>query len=245
MTAATARPALPREAFIDWLKREGASRYHDHHRYHVLMHEGKLTKLQLQQWVLNRYYYQTRIPIKDAIIVSKSDDPNFRRMWIHRIHDHDGEKEGEGGLALWLRLAEGVGLDVEEVASCRSVLPGVRFACDNYVQFVQERSLLEAVASSLTEAFAPDIMTRRILAWEKHYPWVSPDMLGYFRSRVTRARRDSEEAIDWICERATTHEAQEACVRALIRKTEILWHLLDCLWAAYVEPGWGPGGGRA
>src|SRR5438309_1543207 len=109
--SATDRPALPGDAFVDWLKREGASRYHDHHRYHVLMHEGKLTKLQLQQWVLNRYYYQTRIPIKDAIIVSKSDDPAFRRMWIHRVRDHDGEKEGEGGLSLWLRLADGVGLD--------------------------------------------------------------------------------------------------------------------------------------
>jgi len=194
--SATDRPALPSDAFVDWLKREGASRYHDHHRYHVLMHEGKLTKLQLQQWVLNRYYYQTRIPIKDAIIVSKSDDPAFRRMWIHRVRDHDGEKEGEGGLSLWLRLADGVGLDSEEVASCRSVLPGVRFACDNYVQFVQERSLLEAVASSLTEAFAPDIMSRRILAWQTHDPWVSPDMRGYFRARVTRARHDSEEAID-------------------------------------------------
>jgi pyrroloquinoline-quinone synthase len=245
MTAATERAPLPRDAFIDWLKREGASRYHDHHRYHVLMHEGKLTKLQLQQWVLNRFYYQTRIPIKDAIIVSKSEDPAFRRMWIHRIHDHDGEKEGEGGIALWLRLAEGVGLDVEEVASCRSVLAGVRFACDNYVQFVRERTLLEAVASSLTEAFAPDIMSRRILAWEKHYPWVSPDMLGYFRSRVTRARRDSEEAIDWVAERATTYELQELCVKALIRKTEILWHLLDCAFAAYIEPGWGAAGGRA
>ena len=239
------RPMLPRDAFIDWLKREGAHRYHDHHRYHVLMHEGKLTKPQIQQWVLNRYYYQTRIPIKDAIIVSKSDDPAFRRMWIHRIRDHDGETEGEGGLSLWLRLAEGVGLDPDEVASCRSVLPGVRFACDNYVQFVQERSLLEAVASSLTEAFAPDIMSRRILAWEKHYPWVSPDMLGYFRARVTRARHDSEEAIDWVSARATTYELQEKCVAALIRKTEILWHLLDCLYAAYVEPGWGREGGRA
>jgi pyrroloquinoline-quinone synthase len=236
---------LPAEAFVDWLRREGADRYHDHHRYHVLMHEGTLTKPQLQQWVLNRYYYQTRIPIKDAIILSKSEDPAFRRMWIRRIQDHDGEREGEGGLALWLRLAEGVGLDPEEVASCRAVLPGVRFACDGYVQLVRERSLLEAVASSLTELFAPDLMSKRILAWERHYPWVSPDVLGYFRSRVPRARKDSQEAIDFVTRRATTYELQERCVAALIRKTEILWHLLDCLYAAYVEPGWGPAGGRA
>jgi pyrroloquinoline-quinone synthase len=236
---------LPREEFIEWLRREGEARYHDHHRYHVLMHDGKLTRLQLQQWVLNRYYYQTRIPIKDAIILSKSEDPVFRRAWIRRIHDHDGQQEGEGGLALWLRLAEGVGLDREEVASCRSVLPGVRFACDGYVDLVRQRSLVEAVASSLTEFFAPDLMSRRIQAWERHYPWVSPEMLAYFRSRVPRARQDSLEAIDFVVRHATTRELQERCVAALIRKTEILWHLLDCTYAAYIEPGWGLGGPRA
>lgn len=238
------RAALPREELIEWLRREGEARYHDRHRYHVLMHEGKLTREQLQQWVLNRYYYQTRIPIKDALIVSKSEDPAFRRMWIRRVLDHDGETEGEGGLALWLRLAEGVGLDREEVTSCRSVLPGVRFACDAYVDLVRSRSLLEAVASSLTEFFAPDIMTKRVLAWEKHYPWVSPEMLAYFRGRVTRARRDSAEAIEFVVQHATSYELQERCMAALIRKTEILWQLLDCVYAAYIEPGWGSGGPR-
>jgi pyrroloquinoline-quinone synthase len=239
------RAPLSAEAFVEWLRREGESRYHDHHRYHALMHDGKLTKPQLQQWVLNRYYYQTRIPIKDAIILSKSDDPAFRRMWIRRIHDHDGTEPGTGGLELWLRLAEGVGLDRAEVASCRSVLPGVKFACDGYVDLVRDRSLVEAVASSLTEFFAPDLMTKRVAAWERHYPWVSRDMLEYFRSRVPRARRDSQEAMDFVVRHATTYEMQTRCVAALIRKTEILWHLLDCAYAAYIEPGWGPGGGRA
>jgi pyrroloquinoline-quinone synthase len=239
------RAPLSAEAFVEWLRREGESRYHDHHRYHALMHDGKLTKPQLQQWVLNRYYYQTRIPIKDAIILSKSDDPAFRRMWIRRIHDHDGTEPGTGGLELWLRLADGVGLDRAEVASCRSVLPGVKFACDGYVDLVRDRSLVEAVASSLTEFFAPDLMTKRVAAWERHYPWVSRDMLEYFRSRVPRARRDSQEAMDFVVRHATTYEMQTRCVAALIRKTEILWHLLDCAYAAYIEPGWGPGGGRA
>lgn len=229
---------LASEAFIERLREEGSKRYHDHHPYHVLMHEGKLTRRQLQAWVLNRYYYQTRIPIKDALILSKSEDPGFRRMWLRRIIDHDGEREEEGGLALWLRLAEGVGLEREEVASCRSVLPGVRFACDAYVELVRERSLVEAVASSLTEFFAPDLMSKRILAWETHYPWVSQDMLGYFRSRVPRARRDSEEAITFVVRHATTYELQERCVAALIRKCEILWGLLDAVYAAYITPGW-------
>jgi len=239
------RPPLSRDELVAWVRREGEARYHDHHRYHMLMHEGKLTRVQLQQWVLNRYYYQTRIPIKDAIILSKSEDPAFRRMWIRRIRDHDGDEAGEAGLDLWLRLADGVGLDRREVESCRSVLPGVRFACDAYVELVRERTLVEAVASSLTEFFAPDLMSKRVLAWEKHYPWVSPEMLAYFRSRVPRARRDSLEAIDFVVEHATTYEMQARCVAALIRKTEILWHLLDCAYAAYIEPGWGPGGARA
>jgi pyrroloquinoline-quinone synthase len=226
------RPLLPRDELIRWLRSEGERRYHDRHPFHVLMHEGKLSRAQLQQWVLNRYYYQSRVPIKDAIILSKSEDPGFRRMWIQRIHDHDGDREGEGGLALWLRLAEGVGLDPEEVASFSKVLPGVRFACDAYVQLVQRVSVVEAVASSLTESFAPDLMSRRIEAWEKHYPWVRADVLEYFRTRVTRARRDSEQAIEFVCRNATTYQLQEKCVAALVRKTEILWHMLDCLMQA-------------
>jgi pyrroloquinoline-quinone synthase len=217
------------EAFVEHLRREGERRYHDRHPFNVRMHQGDLSKVELQRWVLNRYYYQTRIPVKDALIVSKSDDRTFRRMWIHRIHDHDGMTENEGGLFQWLRLAEGVGLDRDEVESCRSVLPGVRFACDAYVNFVRDANLVEAVASSLTEFFAPDIMARRVAAWEKHYPWVNPRMLDYFRERVTRARNDSNEAVDWVVKHATTADVQERCVAALILKTEILWHLLDCV----------------
>ena len=225
--------ALSADEFVEQLRAEGAQRYHDHHPFHVAMHAGTLSREQLQAWVRNRFYYQTRIPIKDALILAKSEDPEFRRRWIRRIHDHDGERAGEGGLALWLRLADGVGLDPDEVSSLRGVLPGVRFACDAYVQLVRERSLLEAVASSLTEFFAPDLMSRRIAAWEQHYPWVQPELLAYFRSRVPRARTDSQEAIAYVVEHAHSREQQQACVDALIRKTEILWGLLDCVTLAH------------
>jgi pyrroloquinoline-quinone synthase len=221
------------EAFVARLKEEGEKRYHDRHPFHVKMHAGQLTKEQIQGWVLNRFYYQTRIPIKDAIILSKSEDPAFRRSWIRRIHDHDGMQEGEGGLASWLRLAKGVGLDVDEVKSLRRVLPAVRFACDGYVQLVRERTLLEAVASSLTEFFSPDIMAKRIVAWEQHYPWVDPETMEYFRGRVTRAKADSREAIDYVTARATTPELEDKCVDALITKTQILWALLDAVQLAY------------
>jgi pyrroloquinoline-quinone synthase len=223
---------LAREAFIERLRDEGARRYHDAHPFHRRMHEGTLTRPELEQWVLNRYYYQTRIPIKDALILAKSEDPAFRRVWIHRLLDHDGDQPGAGGLAQWLKLAEAVGLDPAEVASCRAVLPGVRFACDAYVTLVRESPLVVAVASSLTEFFAPDLMSKRIEAWEKHYPWVAAAGLGYFRARVTRARHDSEEAVAFVVANAPTRALQEACVAALIRKTEVLWHLLDCVQAA-------------
>ena len=239
------RDPVPADEFVAWLRSEGEHRYHDRHRYHVLMHEGRLDRTQLQQWVLNRYYYQTRIPVKDAIILSKSDDPTFRRAWSRRLRDHDGDVPGEGGLAQWLRLAEAVGLDRAEVASCRSVLPGVRFACDAYVDLVRERSLVEAVASSLTECFAPDLMSRRIAAWERHYAWVDPAALAYFRTRVPQARRDAEDGLDFVVRYATTFDLQARCVAALVRKTEILWHLLDCLYVAFVEPGWGVTGAVA
>jgi pyrroloquinoline-quinone synthase len=193
------------------------------------MHDGQLDRRQLQLWVMNRYYYQTRIPIKDALIVAKSEDPAFRRSWLRRIIDHDGAEVGQGGLELWLRLGEALGLQRERMMTLQEVLPGVRFACDAYVNFVREASLLEAVASSLTEFFAPELMSRRVAAFERHYPFVDAGALEYFRQRVPRAQRDSTEAIELVLRNAVTRAKQEACVRALIRKTEILWHLLDCV----------------
>ena len=145
-SAAASSGALTGDAFIDRLRAEGSQRYHDRHPFNLRMHAGELSKDELRRWVTNRYYYQTRIPIKDALILAKSEDPAFRRLWIHRVHDHDGDGPDSGGLSLWLRLAQAVGLDREEVASCRSVLPGVRFACDSYVELVRESPLVVAVA---------------------------------------------------------------------------------------------------
>jgi pyrroloquinoline-quinone synthase len=227
---------LSPEAFVARLRDEGARRYHDHHAFHQRMHRGELSRREIQGWVINRFYYQTRIPIKDALILSKSEDPSFRRLWIHRIHDHDGTQDDEGGLGRWLRLAEGVGLDRAEVASLVRVEPAVRFACDAYVSLVRERSLLEGVASSLTEFFAPELMAQRVAAWERHYPWIGQATLDYFKSRVPRARRDSTEAIDHVVAHARTRAEQEACVAALVAKCEILWAMVEAIAQAY-----GPG----
>src|SRR6478736_2457940 len=161
----TERAPLSSAEFVDWLRREGESRYHDRHLVHVMMHEGELSKAQLQQWVLNRYYYQTRIPIKDALILSKSEDLEFRRVWAQRLHDQDGDEWVTGGLALWRRLAHAVGISDSTLSEMSSlVLPGVRFACDAYVTLVRDATLVEAVASSLTELFAPALLSTRITA---------------------------------------------------------------------------------
>jgi pyrroloquinoline-quinone synthase len=229
MNAADPEPPLSRAAFHEWLRHEGSRRYHDRHPFHIAMHSGRLERHQLQAWVANRYYYQTRIPIKDALIVAKSEEPTFRRAWLRRIQDHDGSAEGEGGLALWHRLGAAVGIPSDDLAGFRGVLPGVRFACDAYVELVRGWPLLEAIASSLTECFAPGLMAQRIAAWEGHYPWVDRAALEYFRVRIPRATRDGEEALAFVLDHARSHAEQAACVQALIRKTEILWHLLDCL----------------
>jgi len=228
--AADPAPApLSPDAFVERLRAEGARRYHDRHPFNARMHAGQLSKADLERWVVNRFYYQTRIPIKDALILSKSEDPAFRRAWIRRIGDHDGTKEGEGGLVEWLVLARGLGLDEAEVRSCRRVLPAVRAVCDSYVELVRTRSLVEAVASSLTEHFAPDIMRTRVAAWERHYPWVEAAALAYFRARVPRATRDAEEALAFVVANAATRAVQDACVRALVAKCTILWGLLDAV----------------
>jgi pyrroloquinoline-quinone synthase len=209
------------------LQRVLDERYHHLHPFNVRMHEGALTRDELRTWVRNRYYYQTRIPLKDSLILGKSEEPSFRRGWVRRIHDHDGDDARLGGLELWLALAEAVGLVREEVASLRDVLPGVRRACDAYVEFVASGDLLTAVASSLTELRAGALMARRIEAWERHYPWVAKEGLDYFRSRTRQAPRDAREGLAFVLERAESAEDADRCVAALARKCEILWQLLD------------------
>ena len=227
---------LSAEEFEAYLRRIGEERYHDHHPFNLRMHEGTLTPDEIRTWVRNRYYYQTRIPIKDGLILAKSQDPAFRRRWVQRIHDHDGQEVGEGGLELWLALGEAVGVPRAEVADTSGVLPGVRDACDAYVEFVESHDLLESVASSLTELFAPNLMKERIAAFEKHYPWVKTQGLDYFRSRVRQASDDSVHGLSFVLREARTPEDQERCLRALERKCEILWRLLDAIDAASSRP---------
>lgn len=213
-------------SFSDRLRAEGLARYHHQHPFNRRMHAGSLAPEEIRRWVANRYYYQTRIPVKDALIVAKATDPGFRDSWRRRIHDHEGEGEG---LEQWCRLGEAVGIERTALTSFAGVLPGVRAACDRYVELVARASLVEAVAASLTECFAPDLMRDRVLAWEQHYPWVDPRALDYFRVRVGRARRDGDEALAFVVRHAVTAHDQDACVAALVEKTRILWTLLDCV----------------
>lgn len=223
-------PSTSADAFVARLRGVAEARYHHRHPFNVLMHAGALTPEQLRTWVHNRYYYQTRIPIKDALILAKSADPAFRRLWLRRIVDHDGAAPGEGGLESWLVLAEAVGLSRERVLTHADVLPGVRRACDAYVELVRRSELVVAVASSLTEQLAGGLMQQRLSAWLECYPWVEPDGLRYFRERIGRAPRDAAEALQFVTENATTPELQQACADALAEKCDILWQLLDAVY---------------
>jgi pyrroloquinoline-quinone synthase len=223
------------------LREMGAERYHHLHPFHRLMHEGKLTRAQLQAWALNRYYYQSAIPIKDSIILSRSEDPSFRRAWRKRIVDHDGDGINPGGIEKWIRLAQATGLDREHVTSERGILPGVRYAVNAYFDLVSKRSLLEAVASSLTELFSRDLIALRMDRIREHYPWLSSG-LAYFEARLTQAPEDVAFALNWVTQHASTRAQQELAVDALRAKCDILWTQLDAIYFAYVTPGWPPPG---
>jgi len=223
------------------LLRVGEERYHHQHPFHLLMHQGRLSRGQLQAWALNRYYYQSAIPIKDAIILSRSEDLLFRRSWRRRVIDHDGETTSEGGVVRWLRLAEATGLNTEQVASGREVLPATRYAVNEYLNLVRTGSLLEAVALSLTELFSHDLISLRIKKLREHYPWLSGG-LDYFEMRLCQAPEDAAFALNFVYEHSETPESQERVIQALRNKCDILWAQLDALYFAYVQPGWPPPG---
>jgi pyrroloquinoline-quinone synthase len=228
--------------FEQRLRQLGQDRYHDKHPFHICLHKGELSQGQMQAWVINRFYYQKSIPLKDASLLGRADDIALRREWINRIINHDGSKEGEGGIERWLILAEGVGLERDYVASCAGVLPTTRFACEAYVRFVREKSLLEAVASSLTELFAPDLHKTRIAALLEHYPFANDKTLSYFRTRLTQAPRDSDYGLSYVLREALTRLQQEQCFAALQFKMDVLWAQLDALHYAYVTPALIPPG---
>ena len=232
---------LPEADFVACFHAIGEERYHHKHPFHRCMHEGKLTRGQLQAWVLNRYAYQSRIPVKDAIILSRSDDPDFRRAWRKRILDHDGDGTKPGGIEKWLRLVEATGLTREQAIRGDGILPATRYAVDAYVDLVRSRSLLEAVASSLTELFSRKLIALRMDRMREHYPPLSVG-LQYFEARMTQAPEDAEFALAWVVKHARTREQQELALAALRAKCDILWAMLDALYFAYVEPGWPPPG---
>ncbi|PYC47545.1 pyrroloquinoline quinone biosynthesis protein C [Litorivita pollutaquae] len=225
------------------LRQIGAERYHDKHPFHQLLHSGGCSIDQVRAWVINRYYYQTRIPMKDAAFMSRVSDPDLRRVWRSRIEDHDGGVNEGGGIRRWLKLAEGVGLDPDYVASEVGILPATRFAVDAYVRFVRDAPLLPAMASSLTELFAPTIHKTRIAGLLAHYDFANPNTISYFQHRLTEAPKDVAFGLKWVMDRAISRADQDAAAAALIFKTEVLWAQLDALHSAYVAPARIPPGG--
>jgi pyrroloquinoline-quinone synthase len=212
-------------------------RYHIHHPFQVRMNAGYCTREQVRGWVANRYYYQVSIPLKDAAILSNCPDREVRREWVKRIIDHDGTQGDEGGIEAWIRLGIATGLSREEIISLRHVLPGVRFAVDAYVTFARARPWQEAVCSSLTELFAPEIHRTRLETWPQHYPWIDPAGLQYFRDRLSQARRDVAHGLALTLEHFATRAQQERALEILGFKLDVLWSMLDAMQAAYGLPG--------
>jgi pyrroloquinoline-quinone synthase len=224
-----------KEEFIAELRAQG-TRYHHLHPFHRRMDGGELSREELRRWVANRFYYQKSIPLKDAAILSNCPEVAVRREWVQRIIDHDGTAEGTGGIESWLRLGEALGVSRDELESERGVLPGVRYAVDAYVNYARARPWIEAVASSLTELFGPAAIKVRLEALERHYDWIDPAGLEYFRTRLVQAPRDAQYALELVVDRCRTREQQDAAVAALRFKTEVLWAQLDAIERGDTQP---------
>ena len=233
---ATEKLPWSKEEFERQLRAKG-DRYHIYHPYQVAMNNGKLNREQIQGWVCNRFYYQICIPIKDAAILSNCPDRDVRREWIQRIIDHDGTKGDEGGIEAWTRLGEAVGLKREEITSLKHVLPGVRFAVDAYVNFARSRPWQEAVTSSLTELFAPEIHKSRLENWPQHYPWIDQEGYQYFRNRLAQARRDVKFALGFTLDHYQTREQQVRALEILQFKLDVLWTMVDAMQINYCKAG--------
>ncbi len=226
--------AWSREEFEAQLRGQGRA-YHIHHPFNVLLNTGAATPAQIRGWVANRFYYQINIPIKDAAILANCPDRAVRRSWVQRILDHDGYGEDPGGIESWLRLAEAVGLSRDAVESLTEVLPGVRFAVDAYVNFARRAPWTEAVCSSLTELFAPEIHKQRLAHWPQHYPWIHRAGLQYFQSRVGLARRDVECSLELTLRHFDTRPLQERALDILKFKLDVLWQMSDAMALRYAS----------
>jgi coenzyme PQQ biosynthesis protein C len=238
-------PPMQTAEFEAAIRAVGPERYHDLHPFHHLLHGGKLNKGQVQAWALNRYCYQTAVPRKDAALVSRVHDRELRRAWTHRMLDHDGlPPDEEGGIERWLALTDGLGLDREYVISRRGALPATIFAVESYVTFVREQPLTIAVASSLTELFAPKIHKERIAGMLENYDFIDDKVMAYFKRRLTQAPRDADFALQYVLTNARTRDEQEACVDAVRFKCNVLWVQLDALYHAYVNGNVPPGAFR-
>ena len=233
-----ADPAWSREEFEQRLRERGRA-YHIHHPFNRMLNEGRATPEQVRGWVANRFCYQLAIPLKDAAILSNCPDREVRRGWVQRILDHDGFELGdvrdEGGIEAWLRLADAVGLPREEVLDERHVAPAVRFAVDAYVNFARRAPWQEAVCSSLTEIFAPQIHKDRLATWPSCYPWIEADGLQYFRARISLAQRDVEHGLQVTLDYFKTREQQQRALDILQFKLDILWSMLDAIEKAFPQ----------
>jgi pyrroloquinoline-quinone synthase len=208
-------------------------RYHIFHPFHIAMHDGALTKAQIQGWVLNRFYYQINLPCKDAAILANCPDRAVRRKWIQRLLDQDGDGSAEGGIETWVQLAKACDISEEDLWSLRLVVPGVRFAVDAYVNFAKHAPWYEAACSSLTELFAPKIHQQRLDSWPEHYPWIDQSGLQYFRDRIKKAHRDVEHGLAITLQYFKTREQQARAIEILNFKLDVLWSMLDAISMAY------------
>ena len=224
---------LTKDEFVRDLRENLSPRYIDKHPLMDKLYKGKLSEKQLQAWIINRFYMQKNVGIKDAAILSNCPEQEVRRIWISRSLRREGLERSPGDIEGWLSFAEASGLRRELLLSAKC-LPGVRFAVDGLVNFARRSTWIESVATSLYEVFASEELKRRMEALKMHYPWVRSDGLRFYLSRLSQLEHDASITLDIVLKYSTTRKAQSDAISAAMFMSEVTWSLHDAIFMNYV-----------
>ena len=211
-------------------------RYHITHPLHKDMDEGKMNREQIQAWVANRFYYQINIPRKEAELLTNATSRDYRNKWIQQILHNDTHSDDPGRTEAWLGLGDACELTQDEMWSHNQVLPGVKFAVDAYVNFAKRSSWQDAVCSSLTELFVPEIHQQQLSNWSEHYPWVKQEGVVHFQKRLSQGQCDVDKALAFTLDYFQTRRQQMHALEILNFKFDVLWGMLDAMYMAYCSP---------
>ncbi len=223
------------EYLTKYVKRSLEPRYFLNHPFMKLFYAGRLTNEQIRAWIVNRFYYQKQMPLKDSIILANCTDTAARKLWLQRLMKREGVGGYRGDVEGWAMLAEAAGISRKTLENTE-VLPGVRFAVDAYLNFVKTVSWVEGVAASLPELLAVNELPKRIEALRRHYGWIGREGVEFFIERLSYIKEDIELVLELLTTHIRNNIMLKKCFEAARYNCNVHWSMLDAIYMEYVLP---------